>query len=291
MKMGGTQTVWEKLGAIDKRILYWILFISLAIPYIKPLGLPVSIAETSYALYNYINTLGPNDVVVMAIEFGVSAWSECLPGFVAVSKHLIQRGVKIIYWCVGYTDCDLTMEAVMARIPQLKGPGQPAGPGDYKYGVDWVYFGFIAGGETTVAQLADNIRNVLRTDKYGTPIDQIPLMKNVNSAKDIKLVVDSTTGDYGDYYVRQWRMRYGTAVAEIGIAMNYSTFIPYYQAGLAVGALKGIRGAAEYEKLIGQLGEATTSLDALNISHLLVIIAIIFANISYFMTRRKGGGR
>ena len=262
----------------------------MAIPYIRPIGLPVSIAETSYALYNFIEKLGPNDVAVMAIEFGVSAWSECLPGFVAVSKHLVMRGVKIIYWCVGYTDCDLTMEAVMARIPQLKGPGQPAGPGDYKYGVDWVYMGYIAGGETTVAQLADDIRQVLRADKYGTPIDQIPLFQNVRNAKDIKIVIDSTTGDYGDYYVRQWRIRYGTAVAEIGIAMNYSTFMAYYQAGLAVGALKGIRGAAEYEKLIGQLGEATTSLDALNVSHLLVIIAIIMANLSYVMTRRRGGG-
>ncbi|MEM0084730.1 MAG: hypothetical protein QW743_04200 [Candidatus Methanomethylicia archaeon] len=288
--MGESQSIWVKLGAVDKRILYWILFISLAIPYIRPIGLPVSIAETSYALYNFIEKLGPNDVAVMAIEFGVSAWSECLPGFVAVSKHLVMRGVKIIYWCVGYTDCDLTMEAVKARIPQLKGPGEPAGPGDYKYGVDWVYMGYIAGGETTVAQLADDIRQVLRADKYGTPIDQIPLFQNVRNANDIKIVIDSTTGDYGDYYVRQWRIRYGTAVAEIGIAMNYSTFMAYYQAGLAVGALKGIRGAAEYEKLIGQLGEATTSLDALNVSHLLVIIAIIMANLSYVMTRRRGGG-
>ncbi|MEM2136948.1 MAG: hypothetical protein QXI93_03225 [Candidatus Methanomethylicia archaeon] len=287
--MGESQSIFAKLGAVDKRVLYWILFILLAVPYIRPLGLPVSIAETSYALYNYIEKLGPNDVVVMAIEFGVSAWSECLPGFVAVSKHLVMRGVKIIYWCVGYTDCDLTMDAIMTRIPQLKGPGQPAGPGDYKYGVNWVYMGYIAGGETTVAQLADDIRQVLRTDKYGTPIDQIPLLQNVRGARDIRLVVDSTTGDYGDYYVRQWRIRYGTAVAEIGIAMNYSTFIPYYQAGLAVGALKGIRGAAEYEKLIGALGEATTSLDALNVSHLLVIIAIVMANLSYVMTKRGGG--
>lgn len=288
--MGEPQSIWVKLGAVDKRVLYWILFISLAIPYIRPLGLPVSIAETSYALYNFIEKLGPDDVVVMAIEFGVSAWAECLPGFVAVSKHLVMRGVKIIYWCVGYTDCDLTMDAVKARIPQLKGPGEPVGPGDYKYGVNWVYMGYIAGGEPTVAQLADDIRQVLRTDKYGTPIDQIPLFQNVRNARDIKLVVDSTTGDYGDYYVRQWRIRYGTPVAEIGIAMNYSTFMAYYQAGLAVGALKGIRGAAEYEKLIGQLGEATTSLDALNVSHLLVIIAIIMANLSYVMTRRRGGG-
>lgn len=288
--MGGSQSIWVKLGAVDKRVLYWALFILLAVPYIRPLGLPVSIAETSYALYNFIEKLGPNDVVVMAIEFGVSAWSECLPGFVAVSKHLVMRGVKIIYWCVGYTDCDLSMDAIMARIPQLKGPGQPTGPGDYKYGVDWVYMGYIAGGETTVAQLADDIRQVLRTDKYGTPIDQIPLLQKVRGANDIALVVDSTTGDYGDYFVRQWRIRYGTPVAEIGIAMNYSTFMAYYQAGLAIGALKGIRGAAEYEKLIGALGEATTSLDALNISHLLVILAIIMANLSYVMTRRRGGG-
>ncbi|MCX8168693.1 MAG: hypothetical protein N3E39_00495 [Candidatus Methanomethylicia archaeon] len=287
--MGETKPIWVKLGEVDKRVLYWVLFITLIIPYIRPLGLPISIAETSYALYNFIEKLGPKDVVVMGIHYGVAAWAECLPGFVAVTKHLVKRGVKIIFWSVGYADCDLTMDAVKARVPQLKGPGEPTGPGDYKYGVDWVYMGYIAGAEPTIAQLADDIRQVLRADKYGTPIDAIPLFRNVNSARDISLVVDSTTGDYGDYYVRQWRIRHGTPVAEIGIAMIYSSFVRYYQAGLAIGALKGIRGAAEYEKLIGEFGEGTLQMDAISASHLLVIIAVIMANLSYAMTRRRGG--
>ena len=289
--MGEVPTIWEKISALDKRILYWALFLSLIIPYLRPLGLPLSIAETTYAVYNFINKLGPEHTVVVGIHSGVSAWPECLPGLVVVTKHLVQRGVKLIFWSIGYVDVDLTMDAIKTRVPQLKGPGEIAGPGDYKYGINWVYMGYIAGGEPTSAQLADDIRAVLRADKYGNLIDTLPIFSNVRNARDIALVVTSDTGDYGWYYVRQWTMRYGTPVAEIGIAMIYSEFMPYYRAGLAIGMLKGVRGAAEYEKLTGFLGEATVAMDAMNISHILTILAIIIANISYFMTRRKGGAK
>jgi len=285
----GEKSIWVKLGELDRRVLYWTLFILLAVPFLYPLGLPVSISETTLTLYNYIETLGPNDVAVVGIQAGVSAWPEVLPGLVAVTKHLVSRGVKIIFWGF-YTDVDMTMNAIKARVPQLKWANEQVGSGDYKYGVDWVYIGLLAGGEAAVAQLADDLHSIIKADKFGTPADQIPLLQKVHNAADIALVVTSDTGDYGDYYIRQWAVRYKTKVAEVGIAMNYSTFIPYYNAGLAVGALKGVRGGAEYERLIGSLGEGTQRMDALNVSHLLTIFAVLLANICYFMTRGKKGG-
>ncbi len=159
------KSIWIKLGELDRRILYWALVIVLAVPFIHPLLLPVSISETTISLYNFIEKLGPDDVVIIGIQAGVSAWPEVLPGLVAVSKHLIQRGAKIIYW--GFSiDVDMTMNAIKARVPQLKGPNEAAGPGDYKYGEDWVYCGLLPPGEATVAQLADNIHSIIKYDKY-----------------------------------------------------------------------------------------------------------------------------
>jgi len=282
----GEESIWIKLGALDRRILYWTLFILLAVPFIHPLMLPVSISETTYSLYNFVEKLGPDDVVVIGIQFGVSAWPECLPGLVAVTKHLISRGAKIIIWGF-YTDVDMTMDALKSRVPQLKGPGETAGAGDYKYGEDWVYVGLIAGGEPSVAALADDLHAVVKADKYGTPAKDLPLLASVSGAKDISLVITGDTGDYGWFYVRQWNTRYGTPIAEIGIAMIYSEFIPYYQAGQMIGLLKGVRGGAEYETLIKSPGEAIQRMDALNVSHLLTIFFIVVGNIGYFATRGK----
>ncbi|MCS7386708.1 MAG: hypothetical protein NDF55_08265 [archaeon GB-1867-005] len=214
-----------------------------------------------------------------------------LPGLVVVSKHLIQRGAKIIYW--GFSiDVDMTMNAIKARVPQLKGPNEAAGPGDYKYGEDWVYCGLLPPGEATVAQLADNIHSIIKYDKYSIPVEELPLLQRVKSAKDVSLVITSDTGDYGDYYIRHWNARYNTPIAEVGIAMIYSSYMTYYQTGQVIGLLKGCRGGAEYERLTGAIGEGTRRMDALNASHLLTIFAVIIANLSYFATKksRSGGG-
>ncbi|MCS7386707.1 MAG: hypothetical protein NDF55_08260 [archaeon GB-1867-005] len=48
------KSIWIKLGELDRRILYWALVIVLAVLFIHPLLLPVSISETTISLYNFI---------------------------------------------------------------------------------------------------------------------------------------------------------------------------------------------------------------------------------------------
>ena len=83
----------------------------------------------------------------------------------------------------------------------------------------------------------------------------------------------------------QWQSAYGTKLAEIGIAMNGSTDLPRWQAGNFFGVSVGSRGGAELEMLIGELGEATTAMDSISVSHLLIVIAVILANIGTLVSR------
>ena len=52
-----------------------------------------------------------------------------------------------------------------------------------------------------------------------------------------------------------------------------------------------MRGAAEYEKLIGILGTATTGMQAQSIVHILIIALVVLGNVGYFLGRgrRKRG--
>ncbi|MBS7638054.1 hypothetical protein KEJ49_04100 [Candidatus Bathyarchaeota archaeon] len=270
------ETIWDRLQRIDRRVIYWLLFILLMIPFIRPLGLPVSISPQAISLVEGLRKLKEGDVVVVNISSGVSAWPECLPSLVAVSKVLIQQKAKIIYW-TSFVDGHMTFEKIVEKVPGFRG---------LTYGVDYVHLGFYTGAEPTVAQLATNIRAIFTTDYKGTPIDQLPIMKGVNSAKDVKMVISSDTGDYCDYYIRQWRIPYGVPTAEIGIAMIFSQYQPYWPE-IIFGMTGGARGGAELEKLIGELGDATVTMDAINTSHLLVIVAVILANIGYAATRRR----
>jgi len=273
------ETILDKMQKIDRRILYWVLFIGLMIPFVSPLGLPVAVTPSTIDLYKELTKVKTGEVVIINLAFGVSAWSECLPATVASTKLLFKQGAKIIFLGVHY-DVDLTWAKIKDQVPTLK---------TLTYGKNYVYLGFYTGGEATVARLATSIRTVFPTDAEKKSLDEIEMMKNVNAAKDIRLVLSSDTGDWCDYYIRQWRVPYGTPVGEIGIAMLGSSYMPHYQAGILFGMTVGVRGGAELEKLIGELGEATVTMDSINISHVMAIIAIALANLGYAATVKRGG--
>lgn len=277
-----SESIFDKLQAIDRRVFYWILFVSLMVPFLMPLGLPVAVSPNTRDLWDGINApnVDPGDVAIVNFGYGVSAWSECHPAVTVCVKALFRNGVKIIFMGPHY-DVDLTW----AHIQDTAG----ADFATAEYGVDYVYLGYITGGESAIAQLASDMRTVYPYDSYGTPLDDIPMMEDVNGWQDVELVLSSDTGDWGQYFLRQWQGPHGTRLAEIGIAMLGSTGIPYWLAGNYFGISVGSRGGAELEKLIGELDEATTSMDSINVSHILVVLAVVLANVGYLSTKGKGG--
>ncbi len=271
--------IFDRLQNLDSRVFYWILFISLALPFLSPLNLPITVTPTTQAMYEGLRSVKAGEVVVLSINSGVSSWGDCLPGMVASVKQVLMQQGKLVVWSVGFTDADITWAKIMEKTPEFA---------KLKEGEDYVYFGYMPSQETNVALLRDDISKVFTQDMRKVPLDQIPLMKNVKGAADIKLVLSSDTGDAQRYYINQWRNSvYKTPVAEIGIAMNKSGDMPFFLSGDLFGLVAGSRGAAELEKLVGAPGDATVTMDSISVSHLLLVLAILLANVSYLVTREK----
>ena len=273
-------SVLSKLANVDSRVFYWILFIALMVPFLSPIGFPITIAENTRDLYEGITEDEGNegDVWIMNFGYGVSAWPECHPSVTVCTKALFREGAKIIFMGPHY-DVELTYNKIHDTVRE-----------DFAnkvYGEDYVFLGYITGGESAIAQLASNIRSVYPVDHFGTPLDQIPMMQGVNTHEDIAGVLSSDTGDYGVHFMTQWQAAYGSKLAEIGIAMNGSTDLPRWQAGNYFGLSIGSRGGAELEILIGELGGATTAMDSISVSHLLLIFAVILGNIGMVVQRRS----
>jgi hypothetical protein len=263
----------------DPRWMYLLLFIVVGAPLIRPLGLPLPITAPVLALYNKIESLPPGSVVLFEYGVGAASWPEHGPSIIAVLKHLLSKNVKIIlislYTAEGPTLFATRIKPAIASYLEKK-----------TYGVDYVDFGFVTGYETAMAAIAEDMHKALPRDVYGTPVDQIPLMKNVRSARDLALVI--ATG-YCEPYIRQFYTPYGVPVAIMTWGMNAPGYMPYISAGQLCGMVAGIRAAAEYEILIKSPGEASASSDALSLSHLFIVVLIVIGNIQYYLTRRRGG--
>ena len=68
------------------------------------------------------------------------------------------------------------------------------------------------------------------------------------------------------------------------MATDYYT---YYQSGQLFALVGGLKGAAEYEQMVGVKGKATRRMDIQSFAHLAIIILVILGNVAYFTTREK----
>ncbi|MFH1336511.1 MAG: hypothetical protein ABII96_08335, partial [Candidatus Zixiibacteriota bacterium] len=119
-----------------------------------------------------------------------------------------------------------------------------------------------------------------------TPLEQSPMMKNIKNYDDVDLIVSVADGDlpvtWVDYAVSRYHKKFACAAT----AVMATSFYPFLSSGQMVGLLGGLKGAAEYEMLINKPGMGQKGMDAQSVCHLMIVLLIVFGNVSYFMERR-----
>jgi len=276
-----SQTIWDRLENIPRQAYYTVLLILLCYTLVNPLGLPIRITGETKELYNLIEELPEDGVVLVDIAFGPGAMPELGPIFKAVMVHMFERPVRVIVMTL-YTDGPQMYNQYVTT--QLK----PGTSFDKMYGVDYCFLGYSAGGITTMAELAKNMR-FLETDVEGTPLDELKVMDGVNDYKDVDLVITFSTSSGGisspTDWVLQWATPYDAPLACVVLKMMMPTVSPYYGSGQVLALVPGAGGSAEYELLVNRPGEGLSSTDALSVAHLTVIALMIFGNIGFFMQK------
>jgi len=263
----------EKLGQIDSRVIYALLIVVLLIPLVNPIGLPISVSNHTQRSFEILDGLSAGDVIYFDIGYSVSGAGDVESQAIAVLKHLFGKGVRIIF--LGQqTDTPMIVEKLIA-------PYEAAGK---RYGVDFVNLGYLAGGENAIASYARDLKLSYPKDFRGNDTASLPILKSVNSVSDIDMFLFFSSQN-ADMYVRQI-VQYKKPIIGGLINTIAPQAEPYVDAGQLQGILVGLRGGAEYEVLMKAPGQGVASMDAQSMGHLLIILFIIFANISYLATKK-----
>jgi hypothetical protein len=269
----------NKILDIDPRYLWIVLFILLAITIVRPLGFPLTISPYTKDLYDHIETLEPDSLVLCWNQMSWGFWpTEYRPGAVALVQHLIDNDIKFVFISWG-AEGSLIFEQMHTELLDMK---------DYVYGEDYVDLGFYAGFETALAAFAKDVNGLVKEDYYGTPLSQLPIMEGVNDANAFDLVIDFS-GTPAERILRQYHTAYDLPCGFVYISGMFPDAIPYYSSGQMIGFVNGLRGGAEYEILINKPRWGAASLDALSTSHIFYGILVIFVNILYVYNQFRGG--
>jgi hypothetical protein len=269
------KTFWDRIQSIPREVLYLLIIISMIIPLLNPLGLPLAITEQTRDLYDSLLTLDENDVLLEFVNWSAGSISILQPGCIAVSYQAIQQGARLVFLSTN-TEGPLMYELMIEELrPVLDEAG-------YEYGVDYVFLGYAAGEETALASIASNIRTLFQADYYGTPIDEIPMMEDINNYQDYSMVITYTMGS-PESFVRQFHTQYGVTTHIHCGEMMTPTILPFWASGQITGLLNGALGAAELELLVDRPADAVKLTDVYSFSNLLVLIFLILGNVGFFM--------
>jgi hypothetical protein len=153
------------------------------------------------------------------------------------------------------------------------------------YGKDWCFLGYKAGVAILMISMGQNLYAAFPTDKYNTPSRELPILENVASLAHVKYLVAFAAGNTGEQWIVYGSGRYGFPMGVGCTAVIAPDLYPYYGSGQITGIAGGIKGAWEYETLVGIPDRATQAAPVQTVAHVLVIALILFCNVAFFAQR------
>ncbi|MEE9555139.1 MAG: hypothetical protein V3W18_12660, partial [candidate division Zixibacteria bacterium] len=253
-----------------------LMTLGITIPLVARIGLPVRVTPDVRRVYDYIENLNPGDVLLISYDHDTGTLPEMVPMSDAILRHTFSKDLKIVGMALRAEGSGIGRQGVR-RIAAEFGKEE---------GIDFVFLGFRPEITAAILGIGSSIAKVFPKDDQGVPIEELPLMNEVRNYSDIALVISITDDDTPIYWINYANARFDAQIVPAVTAVMATSFFPFLNSGQAVGMVAGLKGAAEYEKLIGVLGSASRGMDAQSIAHLVMIGFILIGNLAYFLGRR-----
>jgi len=268
-----SKSIYEKLRTIPDGYLALLSFLCMLIPILHPLGMPLTISETTKGFYNTLVNLPEGSIVMVEGAGSLSNWDEFEASMLATYKLLFSLPVKILSWGPN-TDGPIITDMLMKKIEPEKNFGKV-------YGRDYLILGYIPGGEMAIAAIAADTHGVATKDFYGNDLSQYPLWDECRNADSYAIIISTSTSCLNmDMQVRQWYSIHGKKILEINMACCSPMSVVYFP-DIMPGGLWGAKGGTELEVLSGFPGPGARLSDASNLGVMPFLLFLVLANIGY----------
>lgn len=228
--------------------------------------------------YAAINAVPPGGRIVIAVEYRSDFMAELNPMTAAAFAHALERGLRVIVWS-GIDEGAMLAQNICEPIAREFGKA---------YGVDWINLGFKPISDVLLQAMVDDFWSAIAyTDIAGRHVEQFPIMRDFHSIGQADLlIVISGVVPGPQRYIAMVTVPTGIKLAVAVTAVELAAQMPFYRGGQYEGMLGGLRGAAEYEYLIGRPGGGLAGMDGQSAAHLLIFVLIILGNLGYIVSER-----
>lgn len=269
---------WQRLANLDRRWIYLVIGLVTFVPILSYIRVPVKITPEVESVYRKLDSLPPGTVVMVPMEFGPSTMAELQPMATAILRHCFSRNLRII-------STSLQIEGVILNEALLRDISSEYGK---KYGIDYVFLGYKPYADIVILNMGENFRKPFPRDYYGSELDNLQMMKGVSNYSNVACIIDISATSGVDYWINYANGRYGAELALGVTAVIATDYYAFLQSRQIFGLIGGLKGAAEYERLIGRPRDlANRAMTSVSVAHVFIILFIILGNIAFFAGRKR----
>ena len=279
---------WEKMIKIDRRIIFIFVAVAVTVPLFMNIPQKIVVSDEVQNGFDAFAKLQPGAKVLVPCDYDPPSSPELQPMAVTTFQYCLDHELKFIIiglWPQGPQQANAALATALGH--PLSDTIQYNGK-TLIYGRDWVNLGFQAGNELVIQRMGSSIPAAFPRDYRGTPVEELPLMNGVQNFNNIDFVINISAGYPGIYEWVQFGVdRFGVKLFGGTTAVQTPLVYPYYEAHQLLGIMGGLKGAAEYELLVGVTGKATKFMLSQSFAHIIVILFIIVGNVAYFIVGGK----
>ncbi len=264
-----------KLSA--RHIVFIVIAIAVTLPILFNIHIGNTVTPETRQVFANIDSLSPGSVLMISFDFEASSFAEVRPLADAVIKHAFNKNLRIVAVSL-FAEGAALGEQLLTKL---------ADEGGKKYGSDYVYLGFRPQYQAAILAMGESIKAEFPRDYFDQSTQEIALLREVDNYERVAMVISVADGSMPTYWVEYAVTPHGVNFQTVLTATMATSFYPYLASGQIKGVAAGLKGAAEYESLLGHDGAGARGLFAQSVSQFAIVLIIIAGNLVERIRRRR----
>lgn len=273
-----------KMQEFDRRWIFLVVAIALVVTvyWSEDIEQPITPSPSVKSVYQKIEDMPEGSAIFIATDFDPQSRAELVPITKAVLHHCFQEDLKVLgmtFWPQGGPLGNRLFRSVAEQYNKESGE-------------DYVYFGFKPGATAQViTNMGEDLTSAFPQDANNQPTANMPILQDIENLRDIDYMLDMAAGETAEPWIIYGADKYGFPMAVGCTAVVAPNLYVFMNTGQLNGIIAGLRGAADYEELLGQPAKGVQGMPAQSTVHGIIILFVIIGNAVYFLRRpgREGG--
>jgi hypothetical protein len=283
--------IFERMMSLDRRWIFLLLAIVCLVGYAMTFEVPIVPSHEVKSVYDFVDSLKPGQIVFLAVDYDPSNMAELHPMTYAILEQCFRKELRVIITALSANGPGMADQAIRDVCDSMKVDHEYNGvlykARTIERGKDYTFLGYKPYPSITILGMGQNFRIPFPNDYYGTPLENIPMMKGVINYDQVACVISLAAGNIADMWISDGQGRYNFKLAFGLTGVMGADYYPYLSSKQVFGIIPGLYGAAQYEKLADNPGMAKDGMRVQLPAHWLIILFIAVGNLGYLASRRR----